>query len=138
AGLEGADAADLIAVSTPPPGVTALLSRREHGGLPRYDETSVAALREIIPAFNLARYLPAAIDSALAQEPPGGPVEVIVIDDGSSDETPQVLAAYSDRVTVLRQPNRGFVATVDRGLGLANGEYIALLDADDEWPRDRL
>jgi hypothetical protein len=92
----------------------------------------------IIPAFNLARYLPAAIDSELAQEPPGGPVEVIVIDDGSSDETPQVLEAYGDRIRVLRQPNRGFVATVDRGLGLANGEYIALLDADDEWPRDRL
>lgn len=92
----------------------------------------------IIPAFNLARYLPAAIESALAQEPPGGPIEVIVIDDGSTDETPQVLDAYRDRVTVVRQPNLGFVATVDRGLELASGEYIALLDADDEWPRDRL
>ncbi|HSC03324.1 MAG TPA: glycosyltransferase [Solirubrobacteraceae bacterium] len=92
----------------------------------------------IIPAFNLARYLPAAIDSALAQDPHGGPIEVIVIDDGSTDETPQVLDAYRDRVKVVRQANRGFVATVDRGLGLANGEYIALLDADDEWPRDRL
>jgi Glycosyl transferase family 2 len=50
AGLDGEDAADLIAVSAPPPGVTALLSRREHGGLPRYDETSVAALRELIAA----------------------------------------------------------------------------------------
>jgi hypothetical protein len=50
AGLDGADAADLIAVSAPPPGVTALLSRREHGGLPRYDETSVAALRELMAA----------------------------------------------------------------------------------------
>jgi hypothetical protein len=92
----------------------------------------------IIPAFNLARYLPAAVESALAQDPPGGPVEVIVIDDGSTDETPQVLEAYRDRVRVIRQPNRGFVATVDRGLGIAAGEYIALLDADDEWPRDRL
>ncbi|MGN6869657.1 MAG: glycosyltransferase family 2 protein [Solirubrobacteraceae bacterium] len=50
AGLDREDAADLIAVSTPPPGVTALLSRREHGGLPRYDETSVAALRELMAA----------------------------------------------------------------------------------------
>lgn len=50
AGLDGADAADLIAVSAPPPGVSALLSRREHGGLPRYDETSVAGLRELIAA----------------------------------------------------------------------------------------
>jgi hypothetical protein len=50
AGLDGEHAADLIAVSAPPPGVTALLSRREHGGLPRYDETSVAALRELMAA----------------------------------------------------------------------------------------
>jgi hypothetical protein len=50
AGLAGEDAADLIAVSAPPPGVTALLSRREHAGLPRYDETSVAALRELLAA----------------------------------------------------------------------------------------
>lgn len=92
----------------------------------------------IVPAFNLARYLPAAIDSALAQESPGGPVEVIVIDDGSTDDTPAVLDAYRDRVTAIRQPNRGLVAAVDRGLQEARGEYIALLDADDEWPRERL
>lgn len=92
----------------------------------------------IIPAFNLGRYLPAAIDSALAQDPPRGPVEVIVVDDGSTDDTAEVLAAYADRVRVIRQPNRGFVAAVDRGLDEVTGEYVALLDADDEWPRSRL
>ncbi len=92
----------------------------------------------IIPAFNLATYLPAAIDSALAQDPPGGPVEVIVVDDGSTDKTPEVLAAYAERVRVIRQPNGGLVSAVDTGLNVASGEYIALLDADDEWPRDRL
>ena len=70
----------------------------------------------IIPAFNLARYLHAAIESALAQEDPGGPIEVIVVDDGSTDETPQVLEAYSNRVKAVRQPNRGLVGAVDRGL----------------------
>ena len=92
----------------------------------------------IIPAFNLARYLPAAIDSALAQDFCGGPVEVIVVDDGSTDDTPRVLDGYRDRVRVIRQPNRGLVGAVQRGLQAAGGEYIALLDADDEWPRDRL
>ena len=92
----------------------------------------------VIPAFNLARYLPAAIDSALAQDPPGGSVEVIVVDDGSTDETPHILEGYADRVRVIRQPNGGLVAAVNRGLTAVNGEYIALLDADDEWPRDRL
>ena len=92
----------------------------------------------IIPAFNLARFLPAAIDSALRQDPPGGPVEVIVIDDGSTDETPSVLARYGDRIRPIRQDNGGLVSAVDRGLAIAGGNYLALLDADDEWPRDRL
>jgi hypothetical protein len=92
----------------------------------------------IIPAFNLGRYLAGAIDSALAQDPPGGPIEVIVIDDGSTDDTPRLLDAYTDRVKVIRQRNRGFIAAVDRGLAEITGEYVALLDADDEWPRDRL
>ena len=92
----------------------------------------------IIPAFNLARYLPAAIESALGQDPPGGSIEVIVVDDGSTDDTPRVLDSFSDRVKVIRQPNGGLVSAVDRGLAAVTGEYVALLDADDEWPRDRL
>jgi glycosyltransferase involved in cell wall biosynthesis len=92
----------------------------------------------IVPAFNLAHYLPFAIDSALAQKPPAGSIEVIVVDDGSSDETPAVLASYGDRIRSVRRPNGGLVAAVAQGLELARGEYVALLDADDQWPRDRL
>jgi hypothetical protein len=92
----------------------------------------------IVTAYNLAHYLPAALDSALAQESPGGPVQIIVVDDGSTDDTAEVLAAYADRVEVIRQENGGLVKAVDTGLGAVRGEYIALLDADDEWPRDRL
>jgi|SRR5579875_1300161 len=92
----------------------------------------------VIPAFNLARFLPAAIDSALAQHDPGGPTEIIVVDDGSTDGTPEVLASYADRVRVIRQANAGFVTTVERALAQVSGTYVALLDADDEWPPDRL
>jgi len=92
----------------------------------------------IIPAFNLARYLPAAIESALAQDLPADQVEVIVVDDGSTDETPAVLERFSDRIRAIRQRNCGLVGAVDRGLSAVRGEYVALLDADDEWPRDRL
>jgi hypothetical protein len=92
----------------------------------------------IVTVYNLARYLPEALDSALAQEPPGGPVQIIVVDDGSTDNTPDVLAAYAGRVEVIRQENGGLVKAVDTGLGAARGEYIALLDADDTWPLDRL
>lgn len=92
----------------------------------------------IVTAYNLAGYLPAALDSALAQEDCGGPLQIIVVDDGSTDDTPRVLERYADRVEVIRKPNGGLVSAVDRGLQAVLGEYVALLDADDEWPRDRL
>ena len=92
----------------------------------------------IVTAYNLGRYLSAALDSALAQESPGGPIQIIVVDDGSTDNTQAVLSAYADRVEVIRQENAGLVKAVDAGLAAVRGEYIALLDADDEWPRDRL
>ena len=92
----------------------------------------------IVTAYNLAHYLPAALDSALAQESPGGEIQIIVVDDGSTDDTQEVLAAYAGRVEVIRQENGGLVKAVDTGLGAVRGEYIALLDADDEWPADRL
>ncbi len=63
---------------------------------------------------------------------------MIVIDDGSTDETPEVLNGYGEPIRAVRRGNGGLVAAVDTGLGLARGEFIALLDADDEWPRDRL
>jgi hypothetical protein len=92
----------------------------------------------IVTAYNLAQYLPAALESALAQEPPGGTIQIIVVDDGSTDNTQEVLAPYADRVEVIRQENGGLVKAVDTGLAAVRGDYVALLDADDEWPRDRL
>jgi hypothetical protein len=92
----------------------------------------------VVPAYNLARYLGRAIDSALTQDWPAEALEVIVVDDGSTDETPRVLAAYRDRIRVVRQDNGGLVRAVDRGLAEVTGDYVALLDADDEWPTDRL
>jgi hypothetical protein len=92
----------------------------------------------VVPAYNLAHFLGRAIDSALAQDWPAESLEVIVVDDGSTDETPQVLAACGDRIRAIRQPNGGLVRAVDRGLAEVTGDYVALLDADDEWPADRL
>jgi hypothetical protein len=99
---------------------------------------SSARVSVVITAYNLARFLPRALDSALAQLSPGGPVEIIVVDDGSTDETPQVLAGYGGRIRVIRQPNAGLPAAVARGLQAAESPYIALLDADDEWHPDHL
>ena len=85
----------------------------------------------VIPTYNYARYLPEAIDSALAQT--HAPLEVIVVDDGSIDDTPGVLAAYGDRIRVIRQANRGAGAARNTGIAAARGEYVAFLDADDVW-----
>jgi glycosyltransferase involved in cell wall biosynthesis len=83
----------------------------------------------IIGTFNHARLLGEAIDSALAQTLSG--VDVIVVDDGSTDDTPAVLARYAGRIRVVRQPNRGLAAARNAGLAAARGTYVAFLDADD-------
>jgi glycosyltransferase involved in cell wall biosynthesis len=83
----------------------------------------------VIATFDHARYVGAAIESALAQTLPG--VEVVVVDDGSTDDTASVLARYGDRIRVVRQPNRGLAAARNAGVALARGHAIAFLDADD-------
>jgi glycosyltransferase involved in cell wall biosynthesis len=86
----------------------------------------------IIPVFNGAATIAAAIDSALAQEF-AGELEVIVVNDGSTDATSSVLDAYRGRVTVLDRVNGGPAAARNAGVRASRGEYIAFLDADDIW-----
>jgi glycosyltransferase involved in cell wall biosynthesis len=83
----------------------------------------------VIATYNHARVLPQALDSALGQTWPG--VRVVVVDDGSTDETPAVLREYGARIVALRQDNRGLPAARNAGLAVAAGEYVAFLDADD-------
>ena len=83
----------------------------------------------VIPNYNHARYLGQAIESALAQTYPH--VEVIVVDDGSTDDSGAVAAAYGDRIRYIYQRNAGLSAARNTGVQAAQGEYIALLDADD-------
>lgn len=85
----------------------------------------------IIPTYNYARFLGEAIDSALAQTLP--PLEVIVVDDGSTDATDEVLAAYGDRIRVIRQKNQGVAMARNAGIAAARGDYLAFLDSDDAW-----
>ena len=84
-----------------------------------------------VPTYQRARTIAAAIDSALAQGPV--PVEVIVVDDGSTDDTSDVVARYGARVKYLRQANRREGAARNAAIGAASGRYIAFLDSDDEW-----
>lgn len=85
----------------------------------------------ILPTHNRAWTLKAAVDSVLAQE--NCPFELIVVDDGSTDETPALLRSYGGRLTVLRQENRGVSAARNTGIAHAAGELIAFLDSDDHW-----
>ena len=86
----------------------------------------------IIPVFNAAAYLPACLDSVLAQT--YRDIEVIIVDDGSTDGSGDVCDDYAcrdARVTVFHQPNGGPSAARNKGLELAGGEYIAFIDCDD-------
>lgn len=85
----------------------------------------------IIPTYNRASVLSRAIDCVLAQTHPE--VELIVVDDGSSDNTAEVLARFGDRITYIRQENRGVSAARNVGMVAAKGDWVAFLDSDDEW-----
>ena len=90
----------------------------------------------IIPTYNRAWIIKNAIDSVLAQDYPN--LETIVIDDGSDDETPELLSAYKDDIRVLHQENKGVSAARNLGIQNAKGEFIALLDSDDAWDERKL
>jgi glycosyltransferase involved in cell wall biosynthesis len=83
----------------------------------------------VVPAYNLGHYLAATIDSILAQDYPR--VEAIVIDDGSTDHTREVLERYTGRVRWESQPNAGQVAAMNRAFAMARGEILSWIGADD-------
>ncbi|WP_088888791.1 glycosyltransferase family 2 protein [Leptolyngbya ohadii] len=99
----------------------------------------------IIPAYNGDRYLTEAIDSALQQTNADLTkisleidTEIIVVDDGSTDHTQETLQSYGTQIRSVYQENRGVAAARNRGLELAQGEFIAFLDQDDVWLPNKL
>jgi glycosyltransferase involved in cell wall biosynthesis len=85
----------------------------------------------VIPTFNRARLVSLTIESVLAQD--FRDLEIIVIDDGSTDDTPAALARFGDRIRSVRQENRGMNAARNTALAGVRGEFVALLDSDDLW-----
>jgi glycosyltransferase involved in cell wall biosynthesis len=90
----------------------------------------------VIPVPNAAEFLLGTIESALAQT--YAPVEVVVVDDGSTDDSGAVAASLGARVTLVEQANRGPAAARNSALRVARGELVAFLDADDLWAPTRL
>ncbi len=90
----------------------------------------------MIPVFNGEKYIEEAIASVLAQK--GAEIEVIVVDDGSTDGTAEILKRFSGQVRLGRQDNAGPSAARNAGLRVARGEWIGFLDADDTWPEGKI
>lgn len=90
----------------------------------------------VIPVYNGARYLADAIRSVLAQD--HRPIQVVVVDDGSTDDSADVAAAFAPDVECHRQPNQGAAAARNLGVTLAHGALLTFLDADDVWMPGKL
>src|SRR3954451_14848952 len=90
-----------------------------------------AAISVIIPSYNSARWISEAVDSVLAQTLV--PQQIIVVDDGSRDDTRSRVRRYGPPVEYIYQPNQGVSAARNTGMQAATGEFVAFLDADDVW-----
>lgn len=115
-------------------------SRHSQGGL--IDDlsfrgsNSLGLVSVVVPAYNCALYLQQAIESIRVQTYRS--VEIIIIDDGSTDNTPDVIKNLGDDIISIRQPNCGPAGTRNKGIDAATGEFIAFLDADDVWLPSKL
>jgi glycosyltransferase involved in cell wall biosynthesis len=90
----------------------------------------------IIPVYNGEKYLAEAVDSICNQK--YAPIELIIVDDGSTDRTAEIADSFNLDVRYIRQPNAGPAAARNAGLEIARGNLIAFQDADDLWPPDKL
>jgi glycosyltransferase involved in cell wall biosynthesis len=90
----------------------------------------------VVPAWNAQRFLRQAIDSVLQQT--WRPLELIVVDDGSTDDTAAIARSYGALLRLLQRPNGGPCAARQAGVDAAAGTFVAFLDADDRWLPDKL
>jgi hypothetical protein len=95
----------------------------------------------LTPVYNYGRYLARTLDSALEQNYPADRLEIVIVDDGSTDDTPEVIAdyeaTYPGRIRAFRQDNQGFIAATNATFREARGELWAFLDSDDIWPPEK-
>jgi glycosyltransferase involved in cell wall biosynthesis len=90
----------------------------------------------IIPTFNSGALVCSAIESAIKQT--YQPLEIILVDDGSTDGTPELVRKFNGNIVYVRQENKGVASARNTGIGLARGEFIAFLDADDQWLPEKI
>jgi len=97
---------------------------------------AIPAVSVVVPAYNAAWCVRRAVESVLAQT--FDDFELIVVDDGSTDDTAHVLAEFGNRIRVISKPNGGLSSARNAGIAAARGRYVAFLDADDWWLPEKL
>lgn len=106
--------------------------------LNKAEDSELPLVSVIIPAYNSGSFIRYAIESLFRQTYPEEGTEIIVVDDGSTDNTPEILKEYMAKISYLRQVNKGIAGARNRGISMAKGEIITFLDADDIWHTERL
>ena len=101
-----------------------------------FEEIKMPLISVVIPAYNAAHYLNRALESVFSQSQL--PQEIIVIDDGSTDDTATIVKSFGSRIIYQHQSNQGASVARNSGIAIAKNEMIAFLDADDYWPKDKL
>lgn len=92
----------------------------------------------LIDTYNHEHFIEEAIQSVLLQDFPASEREILVVDDGSTDRTPEILSKFASQIRILRKPNGGQASAFNHGIPECRGELIAFLDADDWWAPDKL
>src|SRR6266478_140362 len=92
----------------------------------------------LIDTYNHERFIEQAIVSVLEQDFPASETEILVVDDGSTDKTPELVRKFAPRVRLLRKINGGQASAFNAGISEARGEIVAFLDGDDWWAPGKL
>jgi glycosyltransferase involved in cell wall biosynthesis len=92
----------------------------------------------LIDTYNHERFIERAISSVLAQDMPMEDIEILVVDDGSTDRTPEIIRSFEPRVRLIRKPNGGQASAFNLGFAQAQGKILATLDGDDSWAKEKL
>ncbi|MCA9469033.1 MAG: glycosyltransferase [Nitrospira sp.] len=97
---------------------------------------SLPLVSVVVPVYNASSYIRQTLSGILCQT--YQPIEVIVVDDGSTDASPNILGEYGERIILIRQHNQGVCIARNAGIARSRGEYVALCDSDDIWLPDKL
>lgn len=100
--------------------------------------TPMPVVSVLLDTYNHERFIEQAIVSVLEQDFPAAQTEVIIVDDGSTDRTPEIARKFEPRVRLLRKPNGGQASAFNAGVPQAKGEFVAFLDGDDWWTPNKL